>query len=89
MKKTRIARMAAAGFLALTATAAIPLISGCKAESEMSKEEQENFKGGPMPADYNPNAPASPPAAGGGAAAAPPAGAPPGPAGAGAGATGR
>ncbi len=29
-------------------------LSGCRAESEVSKEEAANFKGGPMPPGYNP-----------------------------------
>lgn len=31
-------------------------LSGCRAESEVTKEEAANFKGGPMPPGYNPQA---------------------------------
>ena len=42
----------------------IALLAGCKAESKMAPNEEANFKGGPMPADFaaKRGMPAGPPA---------------------------
>jgi hypothetical protein len=65
---------------ALLAIVVMLPLAGCKSESSMSKQDEANFKGGPMPAGYKPPVPNGAPM-GAGAAPAPPA-APPGPAGA-------
>ena len=49
--------LAAAGVMLACALGASLLgasLSGCRAESEVTKEEAANFKGGPMPPGYNP-----------------------------------
>ena len=46
--------LAAAGVVLACALGAS--LSGCRAESEVTKEEAANFKGGPMPPGYNPQA---------------------------------
>lgn len=87
--KTRAAAKTVAALI--LATTVIPAVSGCQAKTELTKEEEANFKGGPMPADFNPSVPVGQQAGGagaaGGAAAPPgpgaagaPAGTPPGPA---------
>jgi hypothetical protein len=45
-------RAAVAGILLMSMTVLLPLLSGCKSQSSMSKAEEENFKGGPMPAGF-------------------------------------
>ncbi|RYG75393.1 MAG: hypothetical protein EON59_18285 [Alphaproteobacteria bacterium] len=38
--------------IALAGTLGVVLLAGCKAESKMAPNEEANFKGGPMPADF-------------------------------------